>query len=53
VQVGRPTLAREGSGLGLPLSRRLVERMGGKFHIESTLGVGTTVTITMPEGSAT
>jgi signal transduction histidine kinase len=53
VQVGRPTLAREGSGLGLPLNRRLVERMGGKFHIESTLGVGTTVTITMPEGSAT
>jgi signal transduction histidine kinase len=49
VQVGRPMLAQEGSGLGLPLSRQLVERLGGRFQIASTVGVGTTVTIIMPE----
>ncbi len=49
VQVGRPMLAKEGSGLGLPLSRQLIERLGGRFQIESTVGIGTTVTITMPE----
>jgi two-component system cell cycle sensor histidine kinase PleC len=49
VQVGRPMLAQEGSGLGLPLSRQLVERLGGRFQIASSVGIGTTVTITMPE----
>jgi signal transduction histidine kinase len=38
----------EGTGLGLPLSRRLVEAMGGQFALASELGVGTTVTITLP-----
>jgi signal transduction histidine kinase len=50
VQVGQPLVAKEGSGLGLPLSRQLVERLGGRFHIISAVGVGTTVTITMPDG---
>ncbi len=35
----------EGTGLGLPLTKKLVELMGGKFEITSKLGVGTTVTI--------
>jgi signal transduction histidine kinase len=48
VQVGSPMHAREGSGLGLPLSRQLIERLGGTFAIVSSLGVGTTVTIAMP-----
>ena len=48
VQVGRPLVSQEGSGLGLPLSRQLVERLGGRFQIASTVGVGTTVTITVP-----
>jgi signal transduction histidine kinase len=48
VQVGRPMLAKEGSGLGLPLSRQLVERLGGRFHITSSIDIGTTVRITMP-----
>ena len=50
VQVGRPLVSQEGSGLGLPLSRQLVERLGGHFRIASTVGVGTTVTITIPGG---
>lgn len=37
-----------GSGLGLPLSRRLVEILGGSLGISSTPGAGTTVTIRLP-----
>jgi signal transduction histidine kinase len=37
-----------GTGLGLPLAKRLVELMGGRFAIESALGKGTAVTITLP-----
>lgn len=39
---------KEGTGLGLPLSRSLVELHGGTFDIESEPGVGTTVTIHLP-----
>lgn len=39
----------EGTGLGLPLSKLLVEMMGGTFTLESELGKGTTVKITIPE----
>ena len=44
------TLSRshEGTGLGLPLSRALMETHGGKMTITSTLGVGTVVTISLP-----
>ena len=37
-----------GTGLGLPLSNRLVELHGGRLEIQSTLGVGTTVTVRLP-----
>lgn len=39
----------EGTGLGLPLSKKFVESMGGEFTISSELGVGTQVTITIPK----
>ena len=38
----------EGTGLGLPLTRKFVELMGGTFKIESELNKGTKITFTMP-----
>ena len=40
----------EGSGLGLPLAKHLVELHGGTLTVESQVGVGTTVTIMLPSG---
>ncbi len=42
------TRQKEGTGLGLPISKKLVEQMGGRLNIESDEGQGTAVQIIMP-----
>ncbi len=38
----------EGTGLGLPLAKAMIELHGGRLTIDSVLGVGTTVTVVIP-----
>jgi signal transduction histidine kinase len=42
----------EGSGLGLPIARKLVEMMGGKMELRSLKGRGTSVQIELPIATA-
>ena len=42
------TRAHEGTGLGLPIARSLVELHGGTLKLESVYGKGTTVTVSLP-----
>lgn len=43
-----PTRERGGTGLGLPVSRRLAHLLGGDLTVESVLGSGTTFTLHLP-----
>ncbi len=49
VQIENPMQRRvKGTGLGLPLSKRLAELLGGAVTVESTLGLGSTFALTIP-----
>ena len=48
-----PHLAHESTGLGLAIVKSLVELHGGNLDIKSSVGRGTTVTVTLPAGAVT
>lgn len=49
---GAPTRRKGGAGLGLPISKRLVELHGGKMWIESEEGVGSRFYFSLPIATA-
>jgi two-component system NtrC family sensor kinase len=38
----------QGTGLGLTISQRLLKKYGGKLELDSVLGKGTTITVSIP-----
>ena len=48
-QVGPQTLRNGGTGLGLAICKQLAVAMGGRLEIASTLGVGSTFSVILPD----
>jgi PAS domain S-box-containing protein len=51
-RLGREREVTEGTGIGLVLTRQLVERMNGRLEIDSEAGHGTRVRITLPAAAS-
>jgi signal transduction histidine kinase len=49
----RATEDSKGSGLGLYIVKETVQKMGGKIHVKSALGAGTTFVLELPLKPAT
>ncbi|MEO7197754.1 MAG: ATP-binding protein, partial [Solirubrobacterales bacterium] len=49
-QGGRGSSREEGTGLGLTLSRRIVELLGGRMWLETEVGRGSTFVFSLPAG---
>jgi signal transduction histidine kinase len=47
--VGNVATHHKGTGLGMPISKKLIERMGGAISFTSTLGEGTTFVLELPK----
>jgi signal transduction histidine kinase len=48
---GEEARAKPGIGLGLPIAKALVEAQGGSIAIDSEVGRGSVVTVTLPQAS--
>ena len=47
-RLGRERSSQEGTGIGLVISQRLAESMGGSLHADSRAGEGSMFTLTLP-----
>lgn len=46
--LGKVALHHQGTGLGMPITKRLIEGMGGQIQLESEPGVGSTFWVEIP-----
>jgi signal transduction histidine kinase len=44
------TTKRQGTGLGMSITRSIVSSLGGRLEVRSHKGVGTTITVVLPRG---
>jgi signal transduction histidine kinase/CheY-like chemotaxis protein len=50
-QLGDPSAREPGTGLGLALTKRLVEAHGGRIEVESEINAGSTFTVVLPRAT--